>query len=107
MELLGEELLGKGPRFEVGEGPLGLGEAFRVRGDGEEGVDCRLALLAVSLVDLVLPIGPAALAIAVVPGAGLGVERAVMALFAEEEEVRDLLVFFSGERRSAGNVVCL
>lgn len=107
MELVGEELLGKGPRFEVGEGPLGLGEALRVCGDGEEGVDGRLALLAVSLVDLVLPVGPAALAVAVVPSSGLGVERAVVALFAEEEEVRDLLVFLSGEGRGAGNVVCL
>lgn len=107
MELLGEELLGKRPRFEVGEGPLGLGEAFRVCGDGEEGVDGRFALLAVSLVDLVLPVCSTALAVAVVPGSGLGVEWAVVALFAEEEEVRDLLVFLSGEGRGAGNVVCL
>jgi hypothetical protein len=37
----------------------------------------------------------------------LGVERAVLALFAEEEEVGDLFFFFFGEEGGFGDVVGL
>ena len=105
MQLFRKELLGKGPCSEVRERPLYLGEPFRVRGDGEEGVDCRLALPTVSPVDLILAIGAAA--VVFVPSSGLGIKRAIVALLAEEEEAGDLPLFLFGEWRGARDVVCL
>jgi hypothetical protein len=78
----------------------------RVGRHGREGVDGRFRDLAVALVDLFLAVG-ALRGGAVRPAAGLGVERAVLALFAEEEEVGDLLVFLFREEGRFRDVVGL
>lgn len=108
MEFGREEFFRKGPRADVREGPGDLLKLVRVSGHGGEGVDGRFRGLAVALVDLVLAVGARrATAACLGPGAGLRVERAVLALFAEEEEVGYLLVFLFGEGGSGGDVVGL
>jgi hypothetical protein len=42
-----------------------------------------------------------------VPGASLGVEGAVVALFSEKEEARDLSLFLGGEGQRTGNFIVL
>lgn len=79
---------------------------MRVCRDGREGVDGRFRDLTVALIDLLLAVC-ALRAGTMRPAARLGVERAVLALFAEEEEVGDLFVFLFGEEGRFWDVVGL
>jgi len=62
----------------------------------------------VSLVDLLLTVGSLVRSRgALVPGAGFGVEGTIVTLFAEDEEVLNLFLFFFGEIWCFGNIIWL
>ena len=107
MKLCREKLLRKRPRGKIGQRALRPLESLGIARDREKRIDRGLIRGAVAVVYLLLPIESGRFLRILLSSASVGIERTVVQLFPEEEEVRDVLLLLGPQRCSNGGFVFL